>query len=328
MNLRPRSLLQFSRSHLRDSLIVVALIFSHPSLVFLVCGAVVFLLGLALRLWAKGTLQRGRTLTVTGPYALCRHPFYLGNLLLDSSICLLAGLPWLLLLYVPIFLAVYWPTIRKEESFLKRRFPDLFPLIKDVPRLLPRLPRRRSDLRTQWRFRTLLKERELSRTSRLLAVPLLIFWAGSLRAHGWLESVECEGIALLLGALALHLAGRLIYQALERRKRSFSHSPGWSFAGLCASAACLLLMALFVVVSQRPLPDLAAEYGALPLESSHQLNVAVRTSPSDLYLIDDDVLDGLGHASRKRLHIVRTVWSDFEVYHLVRRTQPHSARRA
>ena len=52
-------------------------------------AAVLMLAGLAVRSWASGTLRKGKGLTTWGPYRLCRHPLYLGTMLLITGFVLL-----------------------------------------------------------------------------------------------------------------------------------------------------------------------------------------------------------------------------------------------
>jgi len=67
----------------------------------IVLGLAVILPGIVLHVWSKATLRRKRELATRGPYALCRHPFYLGNALYDLGLCVLSG-NWLLLLMYPL----------------------------------------------------------------------------------------------------------------------------------------------------------------------------------------------------------------------------------
>jgi hypothetical protein len=237
-----RRYLPFGRSYLRDGLVVVCAVLAQPSVPWFLAGAVLFLAGLASRLWSKGILRRNAAVTATGPYALCRHPFYAANLALDLSLCLLAGRPGLMLLYAPIFLLAYFPTMRREESSLSKRFGESYARYRRrTPRFVPRRPRQWAHLRGDWRFAGLLREREVSRTLRLLALPFVFLWAGQVR-NGWWEILEFESLALLATAGLLHLAGRLVYQTYEGRRPGRPRRHVWGGGG--ALAAVLLFGAL------------------------------------------------------------------------------------
>ena len=41
-------------------------------------GLVLAVLGVGIRLWAAGTIHKGREITISGPYAWVRHPLYVG----------------------------------------------------------------------------------------------------------------------------------------------------------------------------------------------------------------------------------------------------------
>ncbi len=101
-------------------------------------------LGLGIRTWAAGTLDKSRRLVTAGPYALCRNPLYVGSFLMMIAFCIFSH-DWPALLFVcgPMAL-VYWVQIRHEEIFLNTLFPDQWPdYAATVPRLVPRptLPR-------------------------------------------------------------------------------------------------------------------------------------------------------------------------------------------
>jgi protein-S-isoprenylcysteine O-methyltransferase Ste14 len=123
---------------------VVYLVFSQPTPVFLAAGAVIALIGLAMRSWAAGCLQKNQSLATGGPYAYTRNPLYFGSLLMGAGFAL-AGRSWVLgSAFLGLFALVYWPTIRREEMFLLRQFgetyhnyasrvPLLFPVLRGTP---------------------------------------------------------------------------------------------------------------------------------------------------------------------------------------------------
>ena len=53
---------------------------SAPTWTSLALGLPVSVLGLALRAWAAGHLEKNRTLAESGPYAYVRNPLYIGTL--------------------------------------------------------------------------------------------------------------------------------------------------------------------------------------------------------------------------------------------------------
>ncbi len=95
--------------------------------------------GLWLRAFAAGYVRKNAELTRTGPYAYTRNPLYLGSMLIAFGFATAAAsLPILLALAV-LFAAIYLPTIRSEEAYLREHFADFDDYAARVPRLLPRL---------------------------------------------------------------------------------------------------------------------------------------------------------------------------------------------
>lgn len=88
------------------------------------CGMLLVLAGVALRSWAAGHLDKGRTLTDTGPYALCRHPLYLGSMLAAAGFCVLLADIENVMAAVALAGLVYVPKIIAEERKLRRVFAD------------------------------------------------------------------------------------------------------------------------------------------------------------------------------------------------------------
>jgi protein-S-isoprenylcysteine O-methyltransferase Ste14 len=80
--------------------------------------------GVLLRSWAAGVIRKTKSLAMTGPYALTRHPLYVGSLLLGVGFsCVLWDNEnlWAVLIVAAVF---YIPKIRQEERHLAAQFPD------------------------------------------------------------------------------------------------------------------------------------------------------------------------------------------------------------
>ena len=135
-----------TRSRLHDlSLLSAVLLASRATTAALVAGAAVWAVGVAFQIWSKAALKRTDVLSTTGPYAICRHPFYLANALFDLGICVMSGNPWLVALYPFAFAAGYLPTIRKEEAALSALYPEAYAEFRrTTPMVLPTLRDRKS----------------------------------------------------------------------------------------------------------------------------------------------------------------------------------------
>jgi len=127
-----------SRVPLGFALGVAYLIFSQPTPRLFGAGAAVALLGLGVRTWAAGYLDKNRNLTVSGPYAYTRHPLYLGSLLMGLGFAVAGGSLALDIAFVALFVLVYWPVMRREEGHLRCQFGATYDRYADVvPLLLP-----------------------------------------------------------------------------------------------------------------------------------------------------------------------------------------------
>jgi protein-S-isoprenylcysteine O-methyltransferase Ste14 len=136
----PGSFFMRWRVRLGYPLAVVVLWFSRPVPGNILLGGLVGILGLWLRAYAAGYLQKQEVLTVTGPYAYTRNPLYLGSaiLVLGAAIAMQSWISTsLLLLYFAIF---YSAVMRREETELRMRHGAVFvEYARAVPLFFPRL---------------------------------------------------------------------------------------------------------------------------------------------------------------------------------------------
>jgi protein-S-isoprenylcysteine O-methyltransferase Ste14 len=114
---------------------------ARPSWRSLIVGAVVVAPGLLIRALASGHVRKNQALATSGPYAYTRNPLYLGSLLIGVGFCVAARSWWVGLALVVMFVAIYVPVIRDEETFLRQMFPEFEGYARRVPRMLPRLAR-------------------------------------------------------------------------------------------------------------------------------------------------------------------------------------------
>jgi protein-S-isoprenylcysteine O-methyltransferase Ste14 len=116
-----------------------------------ICAAV-STLGLALRVYAAGTVPRrtsGRntrkgqvadSLNTTGLYSIVRHPLYLANYLVALGLVIFFHLWWFAAAYTVLFWLYYERIMFAEEEFLRRKFGNHFTTwAARTPLLIPRL---------------------------------------------------------------------------------------------------------------------------------------------------------------------------------------------
>jgi protein-S-isoprenylcysteine O-methyltransferase Ste14 len=109
-----------------------------------VIGLVIFLLGLALAVWARVYLGRNwgmpmsekadPELVTTGPYSTVRHPIYSGIILAMIGTTIAVSLYWLVAV---ILLGAYFIySAAMEERYMAGRFPDTYPRYKQSTKML------------------------------------------------------------------------------------------------------------------------------------------------------------------------------------------------
>ncbi len=119
---------------------VVFLVFARPEVLTLIIGGLVALIGVLIRAWASGHIRKNQNLAVSGPYALTRNPLYLGSFILGVGFTMAAGVWWLALLFVALFLGIYLPVMRVEADDLSELFgEDYREYARRVPLFFPRL---------------------------------------------------------------------------------------------------------------------------------------------------------------------------------------------
>jgi protein-S-isoprenylcysteine O-methyltransferase Ste14 len=98
---------------------VVAIILFYlakPEPAWFVVGAVITVLGEALRLWAAGHLRKNKQLTTTGPYSYVKNPLYIGTLLITIGYSAMARNIYIMICGFVWFFIYYAPYKKKQEN--------------------------------------------------------------------------------------------------------------------------------------------------------------------------------------------------------------------
>lgn len=158
-------------------LVAAFLWLSVPTLASLAAGIPVSILGLALRGWAAGHLQKDSTLTDSGPYAWVRNPLYLGTLTTAAGL-VIASRRWELgILFAAVFVLIYLPVVDLEEQHLARLFPAYSTYIRRVHKLIPRVPYPTPEDSTQhFRWKLYRYNREYQALLGFLVGAALLLW--------------------------------------------------------------------------------------------------------------------------------------------------------
>lgn len=123
---------------------------ARPTRTSMIAGFAVAAIGEALRIWAAGHLEKGREVTMTGPYRFTRHPLYLGSTIMGVGLAIAAHrviVAALVLAYLGITLGA---AISREEDHLTEKFGAAYPAYRDG---LARAEARRFSLRRAARNR-------------------------------------------------------------------------------------------------------------------------------------------------------------------------------
>lgn len=145
-----------------------------PTWASLAGGLPLSVLGLALRAWAAGHLEKNRVLAESGPFAYVRHPLYLGTLLTAGGLVIAARRWELGVLFATVFLLVYLPVVELEEQHLRTLFPEYAQYARRVPKLLPRFSK--SGGSQHFRWRAYVKNQEYQALLGFLAGLAVLLW--------------------------------------------------------------------------------------------------------------------------------------------------------
>lgn len=136
--------------------VLLVSILGEPQLVPFYVGAGIAAIGTLVRLWASGHVMKNKELATNGPYALVRHPLYVGNILLLVGFSLASSLWWSDLLMFALLLFYYPPTIAYEDNKLHEIFGESWETwSKTTHALIPTLPQHTadSDQASSWSFK-------------------------------------------------------------------------------------------------------------------------------------------------------------------------------
>jgi hypothetical protein len=217
----------WDRGGLRSYLIVLGLVAGRPSVLTILAGVPLLLLGIAMHLWAKGCLHQEREVTTSGPYRYVRHPFYLGNLLLDAGTVLMSGSVLLIGVFPFWWAAVYIPVMRREEATMAGLFGDQYrayasrvPLLFPIARPIP------AGSGFSWRNPNILAV-EVPRVLRFLSYPFFFALAYEWRKSGWAfpPSVTVLGVCSVLAIVLFNVVAWQVKRiARQRLSREGAHT--------------------------------------------------------------------------------------------------------
>jgi protein-S-isoprenylcysteine O-methyltransferase Ste14 len=156
-------------------LVALFLWLSVPTWISLALGIPVSIIGLAIRGWAAGHLEKNSSLTNSGPYAHVRNPLYIGTLTTAAGF-VIASRRWELgVVFAAVFLLVYLPVVELEEQHLRKLFPDYAAYAARVPKLLPRVSSSGAGTK-EFRWSQYLHNREYEALGGFVAGLAMLIW--------------------------------------------------------------------------------------------------------------------------------------------------------
>ena len=113
---------------------------ARPDGASLWAGGTVILVGLVVRGWAAGVLEKDRELAVSGPYAFTRNPLYFGSFVIGTGAVVAGGRLWIGAVFLAFFVWAYRDKMTRESGGLEARFGEGYRHYRHgVPAFLPRL---------------------------------------------------------------------------------------------------------------------------------------------------------------------------------------------
>jgi protein-S-isoprenylcysteine O-methyltransferase Ste14 len=146
---------------------VAALWLAQPTRRSVALGAAVAIAGEAIRIWAAGHLQKGREVTVSGPYRLTRHPLYLGSTVIGVGLVVASASVIVGVLVATYLVVTLSAAIATEEAHLTEKFAGAYPAYRDG---------RASDLERRFSLSRAMANREYRAVIGLAAVLALLAW--------------------------------------------------------------------------------------------------------------------------------------------------------
>jgi protein-S-isoprenylcysteine O-methyltransferase Ste14 len=119
-------------------LVAVCAYFAKPDTGTVAIGLAMALVGQVFRIYAAGFIFKNKQLASTGPYALVRHPLYLGNFLILIGFTLAAANLYVAIGVIVFFLIWYPAAIAYEDSKLENIFEEEWrEWSKDIRAIIP-----------------------------------------------------------------------------------------------------------------------------------------------------------------------------------------------
>jgi protein-S-isoprenylcysteine O-methyltransferase Ste14 len=149
---------------------IVVIGLASPTLRSLAIGGVMALVGEGIRIWAAGHLEKGREVTSSGPYAITRHPLYLGSTLIGIGLAIACADLMIALIVLGYLALTLTAAIRTEEAHLTEKFGAAYPAYRSG----------QMSVRRSFSFERALRNREYRAMVGVLFVFVLLWWKATI----------------------------------------------------------------------------------------------------------------------------------------------------
>ncbi len=174
-----------------------------------VTGVALVLSGFLIRIAARGHKEEqssaGSALVKGGPYAIVRHPMYLGTFFIGTGIIVLLFEAWTFFIFLAVYLAIYIPQIHKEEAILLKRFAGEYAAYSRKTPLYFPTPASLRNIRTHLSFKVAWIKKELPSLLTVFAgiVAAEVFEDVHLFGHHEVPQELLEIVSILIVALTV-----------------------------------------------------------------------------------------------------------------------------
>ncbi len=169
-------------------ILIAVLIFSKPTVKSVFWGAMIGFIGILIRAWASGHINKNNELTVSGPYRFTRNPLYLGNIIITIGLMINSN-SIISFSLLSVYLLIFYPfLIIREKKYLKNRFVDDYKMFESVPLLIPN-PFKKTEIKNKnnkFSFQRYLNNREYNAFFGFIIIMILFLLRIYLKKYiGW-----------------------------------------------------------------------------------------------------------------------------------------------
>lgn len=259
--------LPIRRTKLRSYLIAIGVLigvfnFNQIEVVPFAVGVLSIALASLVHVWAKGHLDKNRTLTRSGPYRWVRDPFHLANFFIDLGLCLVIN-NWIFTLVMMSFWVIaYRYRLNEEHEMLVELFgDDYLDYQARIPRMIPYKPPmdKKYDKPFSVKNGPIYRGGVCTRLFRFASYPYLLFAAAQIGDYGW-AVFEMDRHPLFFWALSgfvfFHFAGEAASLITRKRK---SILPLWMLRQPVPAMFAVTLVGALLAVERLPLDTAVLE---------------------------------------------------------------------